>query len=597
MDGGIRRSQRKVKIKKNSDFYYEEDLLEALTPSNTTWQPNNSVCLEAPPRLANEPSLSEINSCVWSDNIIFATDKYHKSAQDYLKLSAQDYISDSDSSSQYTSSDTAISGACALTTGFVNKPSEAGVRERKNSSTRQDFLDLEGNFLSESAISISSDMSGSENEDLQGESPVTEAVNPSLISVPVDDSLTKAIYTTLGKMETLTDEVAGLKRVLVSQIDRLHGVEENVRQLARRVTEPSSGTLGTVPSSGTLSAVPSSGTLGAQGQDPVRNRIQQQYSNLNLPAPIRVEPSKRRRDRVEFERERTLNILLDKLTTRDQPDTATSDNNTADELDLLGLKKSMPRLLREESSRRAAQRLEESGAMFPAEEVQVSSASGMESDERSSSSVRRRRKVKSGAEVKIRPVKKTELWPHTIANEQDGEDATCDNISLAKFLASATLIVTKTRGIESSGRSLLLHATMVVLGCLPWTEARLFHNLVMIKLEQARIRWDTDFTILANEFIDRKVRQSLKSKSQATGGGSSRSGNQGQGKGYGNCNPNPKGKSSAYALVCYQWNESTCTYGAKCKRWHVCRTCAEAGKPGEDHKSINCSNKGKQGEK
>ena len=40
--------------------------------------------------------------------------------------------------------------------------------------------------------------------------------------------------------------------------------------------------------------------------------------------------------------------------------------------------------------------------------------------------------VKSGAEVKMRPDIKTEVWPHTIANEDDGEDTTSEDISLSK---------------------------------------------------------------------------------------------------------------------------------------------------------------------
>ena len=117
----------------------------------------------------------------------------------------------------------------------------------------------------------------------------------------------------------------------------------------------------------------------------------------------------------------------------------------------------------------------------------------------------------------------------------------------------------------------------------------------MVKLEQGRIKWDADFTVLADRFIEQKVRQTLKSKAQASAGNyNQRSGNRGQGKGHGRNNGGRGKNTAAFSLVCYQWNKGSCSFGADCKRWHVCRTCAESGKPGERHKASNC--KGKQGE-
>ena len=54
---------------------------------------------------------------------------------------------------------------------------------------------------------------------------------------------------------------------------------------------------------------------------------------------------------------------------------------------------------------------------------------------------RRRSKVKSGAVIKKRAVVKTELWPHTIANEEDGENISIEDISLSKFFSCFTFIM------------------------------------------------------------------------------------------------------------------------------------------------------------
>ena len=255
------------------------------------------------------------------------------------------------------------------------------------------------------------------------------------------------------------------------------------------------------------------------------------------------------------------------------------------------IKKKMPERLKEECEQRTSQRLHQTGVSFPSDDDSIFSGSGMESEERSSTSGRRRKKVKSGADVRIRPVLKTELWPHTVANETDGEDVNSNDISFHKFLAGYTEIMSNCKGSEALGRPRLLHAISTVFGCMSWPETRLFHNLVMVKLEQGRIKWDADFTILADKYIEQKVRQTLKSKSQGTGN-SYRGGNKGQGKGQGNRNSAKGRNNAALSLICFQWNKGSCSFGADCKRWHVCRTCAESGKPGERHKASGCKAKG-----
>ena len=186
---------------------------------------------------------------------------------------------------------------------------------------------------------------------------------------------------------------------------------------------------------------------------------------------------------------------------------------------------------------------------------------------------------------------KTELWPHTIANEEDGDEVDSESIGLAKFMACFTCIMMSCRSAEAQGRAVLLHAISTVLEYLPWPEARTFHNLMMVKIEQDRINWLDDFTALANNYVDKKVRLSLKANSSSFRSNSdfktnsyrsSVIGEGGNRDSYRNISDNV---SSVHKFICWQWNYSSCSFGDDCKRWHACRACAEAGKLGESHKA------------
>ena len=182
---------------------------------------------------------------------------------------------------------------------------------------------------------------------------------------------------------------------------------------------------------------------------------------------------------------------------------------------------------------------------------------------------------------------KTELWPHIVANEDDGGDTTSENITLAKFLSCYTCIMATCVGKEARGRPVLLHAITSPLEYLPWAEVRTFHNVVMVKLEQDRISWTSDFVALADQFIDKKVRLSLRTKSQPTNSSGYRGGFRNSSRGFSGQNARSREGQNRFVFynLCKQWNEGTCTYGARCKKWHVCRACGEAGKMGEPHKS------------
>ena len=220
---------------------------------------------------------------------------------------------------------------------------------------------------------------------------------------------------------------------------------------------------------------------------------------------------------------------------------------------------------------------------------------------------KRRRRVKSGAKVKHRPVVRTELWPHTISNENEGENITSEDISLAKFLSCFSYIITTSSSeIEAAGRALLLHAVSTVLECLPWAEARSFHNLVMLKIEQGRINWTSDFLALADQFLTKKVRKTLRASTfPACNFPFNAYRNNTDNKGFQNSNLRSNFNSNysannfnnvsnnsqhLYSFVCKQWNSGKCSYGDNCRRWHTCWSCAEGGKLGEPHMAVSHEN-------
>ena len=257
----------------------------------------------------------------------------------------------------------------------------------------------------------------------------------------------------------------------------------------------------------------------------------------------------------------------------------------SDSEDLLGLNVSsrIPSIHSNIEVAKSAQRSKTKKLRRPQCEKSVSASTMSETSDSSDSSGmnsrRRRKRVKSGAEVKMRPVIKTEVWPHTIANEDDGEDTTSEDINLSKFLSCFTYLMITCVESEAAGRAVLLHAISLVLECLPWKEARIFHNLTMVKIEQGRLNWGSDFITLANEFLDKKVRMTLRSRSQANL------------KPFNKRNSSYDSKNCAYknnsslSVICRLWNSGFCSFGASCKRWHVCLSCAEGGKLGEPHQA------------
>ena len=158
--------------------------------------------------------------------------------------------------------------------------------------------------------------------------------------------------------------------------------------------------------------------------------------------------------------------------------------------------------------------------------------------------------------------------------------------------------------MEATGRAKLLHAVCTILEYLPWREARIFHNLTMIKIEQDRIGWHTDFLLLANQFLDKKVRQNLRltirrptSGNRISQRASYSHKNHGKEFGMNNFTNETDMDEYLYSRVCKQWNNGFCSFGERCRKQHECWSCAKEGKMGESHRATahgNCTSEDRQ---
>ncbi|CAL4084230.1 unnamed protein product, partial [Meganyctiphanes norvegica] len=166
--------------------------------------------------------------------------------------------------------------------------------------------------------------------------------------------------------------------------------------------------------------------------------------------------SKTKKDRVDEEKGRTYKVLQGKLRDRDtyRDQSASREESSDEDMQPKTLRKKLSRKERDEVNFKVGSRLRQAGASFPEEEMGSTENSGTDQGR----SCRHKSQVRSGANVKKRPVVQTELWPHTVANEEDGEDVTHESIGLAKFFSCFTLIMMNCETAEVRGRTGLLHA-------------------------------------------------------------------------------------------------------------------------------------------
>ena len=436
------------------------------------------------------------------------------------------------------------------------------VSDRRNIATsRENFLDLQGNFFSVDSLN----MSDIESRGAEGLAPICEVCGSkiekgscALCASVEGNPLGKVMLKTLNKVDVLAQQV-------YSMSNRLSRLEMN-------------------------SGIDSGGEPSSQSR---KHKSVKKKSKTN---------------RVENEKYRSLPVHQENLRRQERSrNTAESGEETEEGRASGDLGRRLSPSQREVVNRRVSDAMSASGASFPDDDFDPSDGSNSNSgrDSSDSRSYRRKKKskVKSGAEIKKRSVIKTELWPHTIINEDEGEELTSEDITLAKFFTAFTYIITTVGRVEAKGRSGLLHAVCMILDVLPWTEARTFHNVIMTKIEQGRFGWKANFADMANQFVDKKVRQTLRSKGSSGTSNRSRSDQRSYGRNnYGNNynrNQEYAGKTLLSAF-CYQWNNGTCSYGDReCKRWHACSYCAKAGKLGESHRAsthFGAGARGRQGE-
>ena len=543
-----RSSRRTVKPRRDPDFVYETEGVNFWSRSRRQEEQQNSPGSDSSAITTNLAGKVTSQSVSWSDidftqNFDTENINIELLSREYSELVKYQQLSFYQGTELQEKEE-------ERTEYFVNKTSSC----RKTSSTRYDFIDIDNCFLSVSSAfnTNTSDMSGDSSQgDMENRAvKVSEQVEGACGTSTSKDSKSHqddfdALIEAVKKIDVLSDTVKRLEKTIVKQGQRLERMEESAKS--------------------------------SSGESKSRYKGKKE-------------------DRVESEKKRQLKVLQDKLKDKSREVSVDSDISSDDRVDLKSIKKKLTRKQRDLCSSKVAAKLKDVGATFPEDDFSTTSTSGKDT-ESEKGSCRHSNKVKSGAKVKKRPVVKTLLWPHTIANEDDGDEVTSENISLSKFFSCFTSIMTSCGGVESRGRSALLHAVSLVLEYVQWPDARTFHNLVMVKLEQDRLNWASDFSALAEAFIDKKVRLGLRSKYASSASSTySKSSNYAKGfnkgfKGQGQRNSAGRGKPM-YGVICWQWNYSSCTYGEDCKRWHVCKACAEAGKLGESHKASSHDSSG-----
>ena len=405
---------------------------------------------------------------------------------------------------------------------------------------------------------------------------------------PTNAQLMTELRKAMESLKGLRSDVNSTRKDIDSMKVRLHNIESS--RPNSRAGSIVSGRIDSAVSSQEEAEIAEVGT-----ED---EAVQAQLSKLQ-----KLASSKGRKSRLEDEKDRGLAIVRQKLRDKEKLGSVSqTEGETSGASSIFGLsdvRKKMTKKQKKACDDKVAGRIGQAGASFPVEDSSSSSSSYAGTDSESDRSrdsqagrrSRRSRKVKSGAKLVKRPVKQTELWPHTVSNEEDGMELTCDTIGLQRFLACfSSIMVSCGSKAERAGRACLFNAFSQVFECLPWAEARSFHNLVMVKIEQRRIDWKTDFSVLADKFLNHKLRLSLRVKGNAAGQSYHRTGKSSFNKGYGNSsfrqgNSNTSSGKALYFSYCKMWNSGTCTYGDKCRYKHCCWTCAEAGKYGETHKA------------
>ena len=627
MAGDPRRSTRSIKIRKEQSFVYDEENFRIFSQSLVQNSVSGEHC---------QPSLRKSETVAQVEVPVLPSIAGSFRGQEFPLIATSEFIDVfsgsllqnrvSEEDILLPSSPSVVQAGAENTNACLQKvntdrgsisvgcrhPSSAVERLRR-SSTRLDYLDYSFDSVSQ-ICSVFSSMGDSDIDDIavgkrncecvEGNScDLCSAVNAEStadgtagatgpVSAPVREptntELMVLMTRALDKIDALNVDVRSSRHDINAMQFRLQSLEASSRSGSVRVQTSQ------VDSQSSQGEVEFS--LGATDEEVVAA----QSSKLK-----KVKTAKDRKSRMEDEKARGLKVIKEQLRDRGRSDSTSQvegNGSAASSIFELGeVRKKLSKKQKKVCEQKVSSRINQVGAVFPAEETSTSGSSGSSSGTDSESGSRcrssRRRKVKSGAKLIKRPAKQTELWPHTLANEEDGGELTSDTIGLPQFLSCFTAIMIGCGSkVERAGRASLLNAFTSVYECLPWVEARTFHNLVMTKIEQGRINWKDDFLVLAERYLDHKVRLSLRSKGAAAGMSSSfKPGRGSLPRGAGSSGYRQGGYNAArgkpiHATVCKLWNSGTCSFADRCKYKHVCWTCAEAGKPGELHKASTHGN-------
>ena len=579
MENATRKSNRSVKPRIEEGFDYDESLnFISKGGSSGTSQCQVVSAINECDIPTTKPGKSKISSLTWADLNLPICDLVPKLELDQIRKEATRLLNTPIVEEQEQEQEGIEDEV------FVNKPGTA-----RTSSTRGDYLSDIDCFLSASPINTSDMPSDSDvgstvskqgtcGDCVQGKCEKNHkgAEHGAKLDTSTDQMF-NALFEAVGKINTLSNTVQRLEKLVVSQNVMINAQGERIKRMEE---------------SGQESGRDRS-PEGAKGG--LRTPISKKggYSSFN------------KKSLLDEDRARSLRVIQDQIEFENKiiSESDLESQGSEDGVNAKNVKKKMSRKQRDRCSSKVSNRLRMTGATFPEDDFLDPDSSGKESD---NGVCNHSKKVKSGSKIKVRPVLRTELWPHTVINEEDGDDVDSESIGLYKFFKGFSAIMMECEGMQSQGRKTLQKAIFSVLECLPWAEGRAFHNSTMLKIEQGRIGWDEDFEALADTFIERKVRAGLRTKHGASGSSYRPNyNNRGAGRGYrnqrgsynnysnGQNNGNTSGRGNPLLkAICWQWNSGSCSFGTDCKRWHCCRTCADSGKLGEKHPASSHNSQG-----
>ena len=615
----LRRSSRTIKKKQEPGFIYEEESVNNILARSSEKDDNrqlrqsseseNSVVFNSAVEKCSllEPIASE----TWTDLHSLPT-YFNRDYYSLQRFESRTSICSSISQREFPNTlEFEFECFAGSSTSEVNKVG-AEISHRRSSSTRLDFLDRDRLLTVSSTVRTDTSNMGSESDE--------SVIGQGLCNCKIGSSCSKCSAASSKSespdLNTLVKEmlhkVNELSVHVTSLGGRLKSLEQKNNVSSASEEEVSSATVASEkrPKDKLKKLNNKKVAAGGSGFSSSSAAEGRKRSPKDRKGKI-----KNKSARVDEERARTLKLLLQQMEgygSLGEYSSAFESQETSDDESKRKKKKK-----KKQNSPKTPASGKKAGASRARRSRQFDSSSdGSDPDssssdtdtESGSGSRRRRKKVKSGANVKKRPVKKTELWPHTIANEDgtEGTEVTSENISLAEFLICFSHIMIASKKVESAGRSLLLNAISSVLKCVPWAEARGFHNSVMYKIEQGKLDWNSDFTDIGKEFLDKKVRLNLRANAAGpyssnrynVNNNNNNNNNNNHNRNFGrNYNSNNRSnydsnqfKSSLHTIICHQWNAGSCSWGANCKRWHTCKLCADAGKLGENHRA--CSHDG-----